>query len=533
VGFSQIQINIGNPIDTNVSSTLKRKPLGSFYGYERSSLIVKSNEIGLSGGFQLSKIEFLCDTLLGSSATTTPLRIFISETNDSLFSTPSTVSTEVSNATLVFNGTISSSSFTQGNYISHVLNSPFVYSGISNLKITIETNAGGNGNESALAKGFAYSIADSIQFQYWQQDYNPPTGTGTLQKLRPVCRLSFDTATVCNGNPNPGTTLSSKSEVCPSESFLLSLGNSLPYSGINFQWQSSNDSINWNSIAGASSQNYTSVISVPTYFRCLVNCNSFSDTSIATLINLKPGTECYCTNLGGGCQGFSIDSISILELQYSNSSPGCANTVQAHYSSFDLSSLYNDTLIAGQTYQLSTKFTGDNVAGFWIDFDRDGYFENYEFNSICSTSVTGTVYTKSFNIPIDAVNGQSVIRIRTRNKIAGMDSSMACTSFGSGETEDYKITLAGGQNMGISKTEIENASHLIFPNPSKEKFNIQFKEAFSGKIILRDLSGKMIKEFYVNQKTEYVIDLYNIENGFYLLQFRSETKDSFSRIIKQ
>ena len=513
---AQTNVIIGSLLDTSISSSLKRKPLGSYYGFERSALLIKKEEINLNIPMSLSKIAFLCDTVNFSASSSTPVKVFITETNDTLFSNPTSVQTEENNALLVFNGTVNAASFIQGNYTELPFTLPFVYSGTQNLKIVIETNAGGNGNESALSKGFAYSIQNDNRFQFWQQDNFAPTGIGTLQQLFPICKLSFDSVAACTGNPQAGNAVSSKNAVCNSETFTLSLINNSFASGLSYQWQNSIDGINWTSMLAGNNQSLTTTISDTTYFRCLLSCLTSIDTSTAVMVFKKEPTECYCSSLGGGCQGYSIDSLSIVELQYNNSSNGCGNTVQAHYSYYDLSSQFPDTLIAGQSYQLSCTLTGDNVAAYWIDFDRDGWFENYEFNSICTTSVTGTVYTKTFTVPVNSVNGKTSLRIRTRNKVAGMDSSMACTSFGSGETEDYRFTIYGGQNVStFQNTTLENVN--LFPNPANEIINLNFTNEFSGNIILLNPEGAKLIEKSIDKQSEIQVDISELSPGLYIL----------------
>ena len=531
--LSQTIVPVGNPIDTSISSTLKRKPLGSFYGFERSALIIRKSELGISAPSLLTKIEFLCDTLNSNAASSTPVKIFISETNDSLFQNGSTILNEEINTFLCFNATLSSTIFSQGNYSLITLSTPFAYSGSGNLKIIIETNAGGTGNESSLAKGFKFSLCSSECFQFWQQDYVAPTGIGSLQKLRPICRLTFDSLSSCTGTPTAGSISSSKTQVCENESFLLSLNNIFNVSGLTFQWQNSNDGSIWNNISSANTTNYWGTITDSTYFRCIVSCSGQSDTTPPLLIKRKELTECYCTNLGGGCNGFSIDSISIQEINFNYASGGCDNTTLANYSSFNLSGQLNDTIIAGISYTLSTKFTGDNVAGFWIDFNRNGFFENWEFNSICTTSVTGTVYSKNFVVPANAVNGQTYLRIRTRNRVAGMDSTMACVNFGSGETEDYKLTIAGGLNVGVKEELKHKLEYSLFPNPVDKDLTIKLNEKINGKIYVSDLLGNVIVQTQIYNADETLIDFSKFRNGLYLIRISTENLEFQSKIIKQ
>lgn len=68
-----------------------------------------------------------------------------------------------------------------------------------------------------------------------------------------------------------------KNGVCPSFTTTLTLNISGPM--LQYQWLSSNDSINWKNIAGANSEKFSPTVTGNTYYRCLVNAINTSFTN--------------------------------------------------------------------------------------------------------------------------------------------------------------------------------------------------------------------------------------------------------------
>jgi hypothetical protein len=90
--------------------------------------------------------------------------------------------------------------------------------------------------------------------------------------------------------------------------------------------------------------------------------------------------------------------------------------------------------------------------------------------------------------------GQTGMRIRARS--ASFTASDACTSFASGETQDYIVTI--DNSVGLTKNNLKPTISLM-PNPAKDQVNL----------IARGLKGKWA-----------TIQVYNV-NGALLLQTSS------------
>ena len=147
-----------------------------------------------------------------------------------------------------------------------------------------------------------------------------------------------------------------------------------------------------------------------------------------------------CTVSGNGY----IDDVSISSTSLNNSGSGCNNATDA-YTYFSGLSQYTATLTKGSTYSLNvTEGLQSSDISVWIDYNQNQLFEASEWNQVAIGSSVGVASSVSITIPGSAASGLTRMRIRTRNTGFSNGSGDACTSFGSGETEDYDITIVGG-----------------------------------------------------------------------------------------
>ncbi|SBV31123.1 exported protein of unknown function [uncultured Sphingopyxis sp.] len=95
----------------------------------------------------------------------------------------------------------------------------------------------------------------------------------------------------------------------------------------------------------------------------------------------------------------------------------------------------------GQTYSVPVACVGNSPTAGWIDFDRSGAFDADERSATVNCS--GGSATLTWTIPADAVAGQSYLRIRTA--VLASDIASPTGIAGSGEVEDYALTIADPQ----------------------------------------------------------------------------------------
>ncbi|KAA9325508.1 T9SS type A sorting domain-containing protein [Hymenobacter busanensis] len=168
----------------NTGTSSSRFPLAGYFGYERTAMIYLNSEVS-TVPVNVQSVAWYFTTKGTGTLGTTPVKVYIKETSTSSFAVATTVATEETGATLVYDGTLPAATFTNNTWITLPLPAPFYYTGSQNLEIIVETNATGGGNgESSGTKQLRYSTATN-RAQIWATDTSPPTSTGSITSNRP------------------------------------------------------------------------------------------------------------------------------------------------------------------------------------------------------------------------------------------------------------------------------------------------------------------------------------------------------------
>jgi PKD repeat protein len=175
-----------------------------------------------------------------------------------------------------------------------------------------------------------------------------------------------------------------------------------------------------------------------TYSVSLKTCNTNGCDSItkSNFVTINSNSVCsYCTPTSQSF--FSIYApIDDVKFNSINNTTGHASNIQ--YT--DYSNLSTSVEI-GKTYNLEINSSQNNYQYYyaWIDYNRDGNFDNSE--QICST------YTNYINIPItissNSMLGKTKMRIKTSYYYLS-NTSLACADLEYGEVEDYVIEILKG-----------------------------------------------------------------------------------------
>ncbi|NVO02874.1 MAG: T9SS type A sorting domain-containing protein, partial [Bacteroidetes bacterium] len=246
----------------------------------------------------------------------------------------------------------------------------------------------------------------------------------------------------CAGTPTPGNTISSSNPICVGVNFTLSAQNITTGSGVTYQWQSSPDNITWTNISGATSSTFTGTQTVATYYQCLVTCSGITGTSTALLENMQTGAAClvYCTTSLQSGYGPDITNVTLNTLNntstYAGTAPG--------YVSYPATGTTTTSLMEGVSYtgnltvSVGTSSYSSAISSVWIDYNQSGTFEASEWVQPFTAATSGSI---TINVPVGAALGLTKMRVRIRGNGNTNGSGDACTNFGSGETEDYWVTI--------------------------------------------------------------------------------------------
>ncbi len=337
-----------------------------------------------------------------------------------------------------------------------------------------------------------------------------------------------------------GIAKSSTNLVCTSDIFTLSLDSLPPDTGFTFQWQHSFDSINWNSINGATVQVYNGSQSFDSWYRCNVTCNGGTMVSSSTVKILnKSVTICdYCnTGISGNCStNYYLDSLSIGGTTFNNAATGCAANAGFAYSKYPVSGNTTTDLARGNYYDLYVKTSGSCNISVWIDYDQSGSFDANEWIQVSQATDSAVTATVPLVIPSvgNAKLGTTGMRVRSR-KAGNLNlSADGCSAYGSGETEDYYVTLVDAISVGNELTNDKNVT--IYPNPTNGLVSVEYRSVDSKtlKVSIMNSSGQFI---FVENNDKFKgvfltkLDLSTYSKGIYFVQFVEDNKVVNKKIV--
>lgn len=279
----------------------------------------------------------------------------------------------------------------------------------------------------------------------------------------------------CIGTPTAGATFPKK-EVCMNEAFsVVTQGASNPANGLDRYWESSTDSLTWNTLLDSYFTEYTQEggVSDTMYYRYVVVCNNSneSDTSNVITVTFKKGEYCYCQPIYvDNC--VYRDRIGTVELagetKTLNNKTQCS---YAGYGNYTNTNIPKPDLYQGGSYMLhvTSEASIQDSVGFkaWIDYNRNGVFESTE--EISNTGILGMGSTgkrsAQIDIPQDVPNGDYRMRIRLVY-IADASLIHPCAEYEKGEVEDYMIHIGEPcvnpiVDLGLDTTICPSASIVL------------------------------------------------------------------------
>ncbi|MFN8777152.1 MAG: GEVED domain-containing protein, partial [Flavobacteriales bacterium] len=236
------------------------------------------------------------------------------------------------------------------------------------------------------------------------------------------------------GTPITAGTISPASPtVCPGGSVVLTAAPTDGVAPHTYQWRDPSAALLGTSATQSATQ-------VGTYE---VDITDACGNTITVSVNVSPINDpcvcnAYCVPVSSGSACLTQVSLHTL----SNSTAGCA----AGNYSFQSATA---SVAQGISYTLSLTTDGDAITSVWFDWDADGQLEASEWTQVFTTGTTGSV---SISVPIDAVPGSTRMRVRSRLSGNSNGSGDACSTFGSGECEDYCIAVVAAPSCSGTPT---------------------------------------------------------------------------------
>ena len=111
---------------------------------------------------------------------------------------------------------------------------------------------------------------------------------------------------------------------------------------------------------------------------------------------------------------------------------------------------------------MSVTNSGNSIQSVWIDYNRDGNYQNSEWKQISTTSSAGVPSIVTITVPLTSGTGITGMRIRSRGTGNANAANNDCTNFGTGdftfECWVYKTTSSGGDQVIIDARAANNAT---------------------------------------------------------------------------
>lgn len=244
-------------------------------------------------------------------------------------------------------------------------------------------------------------------------------------------------------------------------------------------------------------------------------------------ITTKLGTVNYCSSKGNSTADEYIDNVII---------GGISNTTSENGGYADFTSKTGNLRYGNNTIIVSAGLSGASYTEFWkvwIDFNKNGTFENNEQVVSGSSSSTGNL-SYNFSVPSSALTGKTRMRVSMKWNAA----PTACEAFAYGEVEDYSVNIGNSSRkfnaynkidgeLG-NETPIFNAN--ISPNPTTKFIKIKMGDDRVAHFKITNIIGKTVLKGKVSNSN---INVSNLKNGIYILQVNDGQRSFNKKIIKK
>lgn len=445
---AQMTLQIGSG-----GSTSSYFPIYSCYSYNYSQMIYTDTmmyDAGATAGVDgyIYRVAFKVGSTALSNGNFKDWTVYMANTSVTHFTAMSDY-IALADLTEVYDGVIPT--LEGGEWIWLTLSTPFTWDGTSNIVVAIHENTP---NYSCTQSWAAFNSGKTRGI-LWYQDggdisLSSPSATYTYGPNSYIAQIRFSYLPdiPCDDVDFAVGTLTGL-ETCPNNAFTVENSGSMLAMGVTRTWQQRvpSGTGTWTTIAGAEATDYFNPdgITEDTDYRCIVICEASGeeDTTNEVTVSVSDPSECYCIPSSTYSYSYTID--------YVGTTMGVTNFSNAtgdYITSIGYSD-YTDDYSVSQYQGESVSFTASansmstNLA-VWVDWNQDGIFSDDEQVYLYLTSSGAGDFGGSFTVPIDAVPGNTRMRVRSSYYYysyytdGGIDP---CMNIYYGEAEDYTFTV--------------------------------------------------------------------------------------------
>ncbi|MFA0964216.1 trypsin-like serine protease [Roseivirga sp. BDSF3-8] len=242
------------------------------------------------------------------------------------------------------------------------------------------------------------------------------------------------------------------------------------------------------------------------------------------------GDPVYCVSSGGGNKDY-INSVSFA----GNSNTSGADGGYGDYTNVTFN------VSAGSAYTLSVAEghkgrAPSQVYRAWVDWNQDGDFDDSGELVLSAGPTTAVSVSGSVVVPSTAFNGNTRMRISQKNNSA----PGSCETYGSGEVEDYSISVSNGATKSTDFTSRSSANELslsYFPNPARDNLTLTLdhgKESTGISVRILTLSGAEVfsqKMSSGNGITNHSLNISGLRDGIYMLKVKGDGYNEVEKLV--
>ncbi|MGY3794602.1 GEVED domain-containing protein [Aquimarina sp. 433] len=177
------------------------------------------------------------------------------------------------------------------------------------------------------------------------------------------------------------------------------------------------------------------------------------------------------------------------------------------------------SLSGTNTITITPTWTGtiyNEAYAVWIDYNRDGDFNDAGELVFSKAPSTDTSNTGSFTVPASASSGATRMRVSMKYN----DIPDPCESFTYGEVEDYVVILGSSREQLLTFTEEADSNISLYPNPASSQLNIEIVGGSFTQIEIFSSTGAVAKKINPNVDS-LSIDVSQLASGMYFARFTS------------
>ncbi|OWK74345.1 hypothetical protein CBW16_02735 [Flavobacteriaceae bacterium JJC] len=301
-------------------------------------------------------------------------------------------------------------------------------------------------------------------------------------------------------------------------------GSTVGYGAIPFSWTAAATATQYKVTVGTTSGasdvysatvagNVTSV-SIPlqansTYYASVIPSNANGIATGCSEITFNTNNNLtYCSSAATSATFEKISNVTFGTINNNSTSTGGYE---------DFTSISTD-VIKGNSYTISVSNSDYDTADsyfVWIDFNKNGVFEDSEKTTLASAAVA----TGSITIPATSTVTSTRMRVKM---IYNTPAATACGSFSFGQVEDYTVNILDN-SMAVS-TETKTAVS-VYPNPFTDVLKISDVKGVKS-VSISDVAGRLVK----TMKPSAELNVADLKTGLYIVTLNME--DGSSKTIK-